>query len=452
MNLLAADGKYADVLEQVLYNGALAGVSLDGEKFFYVNPLASHGGHHRQGWFGCACCPPNVARFIAQAPGYVYAQDADGIYVNLYVAGTAKVKTKAGEVAITQETRYPWDGKVKIAVDPAQPARFTLAVRVPGWLEPPSDGDSLYRSPAVKDAGRMNIQVHGGGKTDCVGGGGYQRITRQWAKGDTVEFELPMPVRRVYAHPSVQADAGRVALQRGPVVYCFEAADNGKNIGSMYLPPDAALSAEHRPDLLGGVTVIRGRASVRTGDGPPQTADLTAIPYFAWDHREAGPMAVWIAEKAEVARPVPKPTIASTSKASASHCHGADALPAMNDQMDPANSADHGIPRMTWWDHRGTKEWVQYDFAAPAKVGGVEVYWFDDTGVGQCRVPQSWRLLAKTGGKWEPVAGSSEFGVAKDRFNRVTFTPVTAEGLRIEVELQPKVSGGILEWRVIPAP
>jgi len=303
MFLLTGDPKYVDHLERVIYNGFLSGVSLDGEKFFYVNPLASAGKHHRQPWFGCACCPVNVVRFLPSLPGYAYAQDAQTIYVNLYVAGTAQVKHKAGDVVIRQETRYPWDGKVKITVTPAQPARFTLALRIPGWLAPSPDPDALYQPAAVKDAGGMNLNVRAGGKTDCVGGGGYQRITREWAGGDTVEIDMPMPVRRVYAHPQVKDDVGRVALARGPVVYCLEGADNGKALASLYLPPDAPLAAEHKADLLGGVTVIKAKALLRAADGqPPAPADLVAIPYYAWDHRAPGPMMVWMAEKPDVAR------------------------------------------------------------------------------------------------------------------------------------------------------
>jgi hypothetical protein len=449
MFLLTGDARYVDVVERVIYNGFLSGVSLDGEKFFYVNPLASRGNHHRQPWFGCACCPVNVVRLVPSLPGYVYAQDAEGIYVNLYVGSTAKVKSKAGEVAIAQETRYPWDGRVKITVDPAPAAAFTLAIRIPDWCRPSSQPDGLYRMPGLAQEKPVTMKVNGKdlGKLELQKG--YVRISRQWRGGDTVELDLPMPVRRVYTHPEVKADAGRVALQRGPVVYCFEAADNGKDLGSTYLPPDAPLAAEHRPDLLGGVTVIKTEGCVRqTGPASPKPAGLVAVPYYAWDHREAGPMMVWLAEKPDAAQAPPKPTIASTSRISASHMWGADTAQALSDQIEPKSSGDESIPRHTWWDHRGTKEWVQYDFARPAKVSSVEVYWFDDTGRGSCRVPQSWRLLANAGGEWRPVEGASEYGVAKDRYNRVTFAPVEASGLRIEADLAPKFSGGILEWRV----
>jgi len=452
MNLLTGEGRCADVLERVLYNGFLSGVSLDGEKFFYVNPLASKGTHHREPWFGCACCPVNVARILPSVPGYVYAYDTEGgIYVNLYAAGGGRIARKdAPAVEIRQETAYPWDGAVHIRVEPEKPCTFTLSLRIPAWCWPNDGPDDLYRTPPLKDEVQPTVKVSNkDAKVELDRQKGYARIRQEWGHGAAVELLLPMPVRRVYAHPEVKADAGRVALQRGPVVYCIEAADNGKSMDNLYLPADAPLEAEHRPDLLGGITVIKGKALLRQADGePPRPVDLTAVPYYAWDHRAAGPMMVWIPEKPEAARAIPKPTVASESRVTASHVNPNDGLGAANDQVDPANSNDHKVPRMTWWAHVGTAEWIQYDFARPARVSSVEVYWFDDTGQGQCRVPKSWRLLYRKDGKWEPVAGASAYGVERDKFNRVTFTPVETDGLRIEVQLAPNASGGVLEWRV----
>ena len=449
MVLMTGDARYADVLERVIYNGFLSGVSLDGEKFFYVNPLASKGNHHRQAWFGCACCPVNVVRFLPSLPGYVYAWDADGIYVNLYAAGTATVARKGGAVALTQETRYPWDGKVKIKVDPEAPGALALNVRIPGWTKAAAQGDDLYRIAPVKDELPVTVKVNGEAAANLDVVKGYARLSREWKKGDVVELDMPMPVRRVYTHPQVKADAGRVALQRGPVVYCAEAVDNGQAMPSMYLPAEAALAAEQRPDLLGGITVIKGKAAIRTADpAQAQTADLTAIPYYAWDHRAPGAMMVWIPEDPAPARPMPKPTVASTSKVTASHVWQVDHLEAVSDQVEPKSSGDLSIPRFTWWDHCGTTEWIQYEFAKPRKVSSVEVYWFDDTGTGQCRVPKSWRLLSKAGDKWEPVKDASGYGADRDKYNRVTFAPVETGGLRIEAALQAGFSGGILEWRV----
>ena len=448
MSLGHGHARYADILERALYNGFLSGISLDGETFFYVNPLASNGNRHRQQWYGCSCCPTNVVRVIPSVPGYVYATDSNAVYANLYVASTARVKHKGGTVTLKQETRYPWDGTVKIALAPERPGEFTLALRIPAWASGETRTNGLYRLASSVTPPPVGIRINGEPIGKRVMKAGYALLARTWKKGDTVELDLPMGVCRVYAHEKVKADAGRVALQRGPLMYCFEGADNGKYLPHAYLPADAPIEAEHRPDLLGGVTVLLAKGKVRREDGPDTAVTLTAVPYYGWDHREPGPMMVWIPEKREAARAVPKPTVASESKASASHCFPSDGAAAMNDQVLPKSSIGHEIPRLTWWDHRGTTEWVQYDFAAPAKVSSVEVYWFDDTGRGGCRVPKAWRVLYRADGKWRPAPGASARGVEKDAFNCVTFDAVETDGLRLEVELQPKFSGGILEWRV----
>jgi DUF1680 family protein len=292
---LHADGKFADVIERVIYNGMLSGVSLQGDKFFYVNPLASKGDAHRQTWFGCACCPTNVVRFLPSIPGYIYATDDAGIWVNLYIASTARIKTKAGEVGVTQKTDYPWSGKVAITVNPTQPAEFDVSVRIPQWWS---------CTPSIKVAGEPLLDF----KTDK----GYLRLHREWKPGDTLELDLPMPIERVESHPSVVADRGRVALQRGPLVYCLEAVDNGGSVFNLVLPRDSKLTAGGKQaDLLGGVVTIKGEAlAVEPADWKnklyqplpaAKPVEMTAIPYYAWDHRAPGEMAVWIPESATLA-------------------------------------------------------------------------------------------------------------------------------------------------------
>ncbi|MCE5267267.1 MAG: glycoside hydrolase family 127 protein [Planctomycetaceae bacterium] len=268
LNLMHGDAQYADVLEQAAYNGILSGVGMDGKHFFYVNPLASDGKHHRQPFFACACCPSNVVRFIPSLPGYVYAVGDDGIVVNLYVAGEAKIVRGDGTVTLTQETDYPWDGRVKLTVRPQKPDEFTIALRIPGWCR----GAKLAINGTPVDSTKIT--------------NGYARLQRRWQAGDTVALDLPMPVERIEANPHVQADLGRVAIRRGPIVYCLEAVDNGGSLRNVALARDPQFSTEHRKDLLGGVTVIKGLAS----DG----RRLTAMPYYAWDHRAAGEMAVWL--------------------------------------------------------------------------------------------------------------------------------------------------------------
>jgi len=450
LNLLHGDAQYADVLERTLYNGILSGIGLDGKQFFYVNPLTSGGNHHRQPFFGCACCPSNVVRLVPSVPGYVYATSAEAIYVNLYVAGTATVSVKGTKVKLTQETNYPWDGKVRIAIKPEKPTEFELCLRIPEWCP----GGHQWTAKTRVRAGESR------GATSTAGG--YLRSRRTWDDGE-VDLSLPMPVQRIEAHPRVKADAGRVALQRGPIVYCFEAADNGP-VRNIVLARDPKFTTEHRPDLLGGVTVIK--AQTRKG------TTVTAIPYYAWDHRKPGEMIVWVRQdgkspappaddpawQQKLYRPLDPaslgpsepPSLADRITATASHCDAfGGTLSALCDGIEPKNSCDHDVPRFTWYDRRGTKEWAQYDFDAPQKLSEVSVYWFDDGRLKRdCRLPQSWQLLYKEGAQWKPVRGASPYGVAMDKYNRVTFDPIETTALRIEAQLQPGWSAGILEWKV----
>ncbi len=457
MFLLHGDGKYIDVLERTIYNGFLSGISLSGDRFFYPNPLASDGKYKfnqgstvRNPWFGCSCCPVNVVRFIPSIAGYVYAARDNSVYVNLYVGGSGRVPVEGGEVKLTQETRYPWDGKVKITVDPGEAREFELCVRIPGWVRGrPVPGD-LYRY-SIMPAADWRIRVNGEAVASAATGG-YSRIMRSWSPGDAVEVDFPMVISRVVSHESVEANKGLVAIERGPIVYCVEGADHDGRVTDLFLPENAGMKAEHRPGLLGGVTVIKAKArrAHRDADGNvvSQSAGMTMIPYYAWCHRGANEMAVWLPREMTGARVAPMPTLASESRATSSHTWQADHIDALSDQQEPRNSNDHDIPRFTWWDHRGTKEWVQYEFKEPAAVSSVSVYWFDDTGRGQCRVPANWRLLHREGGQWKPVEGPSAYGVARDRYNVLSFEEVTTDALRIEVQLRSSFSGGILEWKV----
>jgi len=307
MNLLHGHGRYADVLERALYNGFLSGVSLDGTKFFYVNPLASDGNHHRKEWYGCSCCPTNVARVLPSVPGYVYATDKEAIYANLYAAGRAEIDHPAGRVVLTQETRYPWDGRIAINVEAEKPATFTLVLRIPAWATGETRTDDLYRLEPCGDVELKPVLAINGERVeqpsdDANRHDGYWRIHRRWQSGDVVTLQLPMPVYRVHANDQVEANRGRVALQRGPLVYCFEGCDN-RQLEHAYLPKDASVAIEHRPKLLGGVTVIEAEGKVRRPNGRDQDVRLTAVPYYAWDHREAGPMRVWMPQARELVEP-----------------------------------------------------------------------------------------------------------------------------------------------------
>jgi DUF1680 family protein len=314
MFLTTGEAKYIDVLERALYNGLISGVSLDGKLFFYPNPLASHGQHKRSPWFGCACCPGNMTRFVASVPGYVYAKKAEKLYVNLFVAGTGTVDMDGNPVKITQETQYPWNGRVKLTIEPERPAKFTIAIRTPGWTQNKPVPSDLYRY-AEKRRHIMNLTYtnhepkEGFNVHDPIGAkDGFAYIDQRWERGDVIELDFAMPVRRVLAHDNVEANRGRVAIERGPILYCAEWPDNDGHVHNLVLPDNAELTTEHREDLLGGVTVVTGEAiSVsedKDGKLVKKPQQITAIPYCVWAHRGPGEMAVWLARneaKAEIA-------------------------------------------------------------------------------------------------------------------------------------------------------
>jgi DUF1680 family protein len=285
---LECDSRYADVMERALYNGVISGVSLDGEKFFYENPLASTGTHHRQAWFGCACCPPNIARLLASLGSYIYSQNDNGLAVHLYAQGEMSTTLADGTpITLRQQTAYPWDGAVCLTLSPAAMAEFTLCLRIPGWCRV------------------ATIAVNGTAITPRIVRG-YAVIHRQWQPGDTIELTFAMPVELIAAHPSVGEDAGRVALQRGPVVYCVEDVDHAVSVHALRLSTDTSFTTRFDPELLNGVVVIEGEAI--TSDPAnwhgvlyqPATAVVThptplrAIPYATWDNRAPGAMAVWL--------------------------------------------------------------------------------------------------------------------------------------------------------------
>jgi DUF1680 family protein len=443
MFLMTGEAKYADVVEREAYNGLLSGVSLGGDRFFYVNPLGSKGNHHRVPWFDCSCCPTNIVRYIPALGERVYAQRDNDLYTVLYVGSTATVSLRDGKVKLTQETNYPWEGKIRIKVEPERPFAFGVNLRIPGWV---SGGYRLWVNGQREEEEERPTKARLGW---------YTRVERTWKAGDTVELELPMEVERVHADPHVKADAGRVALQRGPIVYCLEGVDNGGRVRNLCLPRDAKLTAAFEKDLLRGVVVVRGEALAVTRDKDDKLTTrpvpLRAVPYSTWDNRKPGEMVVWLPETPGLAELPGEDGVTSGGiRIRASHCWPNDTLTALNDGLLPKSSNDHTIPRMTWWDHRGTTEWVSYRFPQARTVSRCAVYWFDDTGVGSCRVPAEWRLLWRDGDAWRPVSlgRGSRYGTAADHFNRVTFAPVTTRELRLEVKLQPEFSAGILEWTV----
>ncbi|MDR0750805.1 MAG: glycoside hydrolase family 127 protein [Tannerellaceae bacterium] len=268
MNQFTGDATYIDVLERSMYNGALAGISLAGDRFFYVNPLASKGGHHRQAWYGCACCPSQVSRFLPSVGNYIYGLSTDALWVNLYIGNTAGFEINGKAVRLRQETGYPWDGAVTLAIESVSaPLKEAIRLRLPGWCA----------SYTIAVNGEAIASPH----TDK----GYAVINREWKAGDQITLSFDMPVEVVAADLRVTANAGKRAIQRGPLVYCVEEADNRDGFDRIALAPETMYQAEFRPSLLGGVTAVTATGNDRS---------FTLIPYYAWDNREAGEMNVWM--------------------------------------------------------------------------------------------------------------------------------------------------------------
>jgi DUF1680 family protein len=280
------DAKYIDVLERTLYNALLSGISLNGDSFFYPNPLESQGGHRRSQWFSCACCPSNIVRFIPQVPGYVYAQQENRIYINLFVDSSVTIKVGDNTILLNQSTQYPWDGNVRITVAPGRPGKFTLCIRIPGWAQNQPVPSDLYRY--TDECGeKVNLQINGK-PTDLNIDKGFVYIERNWEKGDVIELRLSMPVRRVIGNEKIKDDTGKVALQRGPIVYCVEWMDNNGHALNINLPDSTEFGTEYREDMLNGVVVILGKATQE------KQQDFLAIPYYTWANRGPGEMAVWL--------------------------------------------------------------------------------------------------------------------------------------------------------------
>ncbi|MHC4751952.1 MAG: glycoside hydrolase family 127 protein [Planctomycetota bacterium] len=447
MFLMHNDAKYIDVLERVLYNAALSGISMKGDRFFYPNPLESIGQHARSAWFGCACCPSNVARFIPSVPGYAYAYKNNDVYVNLFIGGDVTIETINNKVKLTQRTQYPWKGIVNISVEPERSDKFAIYIRVPGWAQNQPVPSDLYKFQKTTHE-KVALKINGKRVSPNIQRG-FACIERKWQKGDTIELSLPMPVRRVVAHPNIKADRDKVVLQRGPIVFCLEWPDNDGKVLNLVIPDHAKLKAEYRPGLLNDIMVVTGEAQIvkrmLEGDIVPATEKkFTAIPYYAWAHRGRGEMTVWPARKPRAARPEPADTLTYRSKTTASFVHVS--LDAIKDQILPESSSDSSVLQLDFWPHKGTTEWIQFEWEEKHEISSVKVYWFDDTGAGECRVPESWKVLYRDGeGNFKLINNNSSYHTEKNTFNKVDFELVKTDGIKIEIMLQDGWSAGMQE-------
>ena len=458
MFLATGESKYVDVYERALYNGVMSGVSLSGDKFFYDNPLESMGQHERARWFGCACCPGNVTRFVASIPHYVYATRQDDIFVNLYVQGKADINTLYNKVSLTQTTQMPWEGDVTIDVNPKKSKTFAIRLRIPSWTLDRPVANDLY---TFTDKGKgMDVSVNGQ-KVSAQQEDGYLVITRKWKKGDRIQLSLPMDVRKVIANDNVEDDRGKMALQRGPIVYCLEGVDQeGQTVFDKFILKDSKIFCHYEASLLNGVVTLLGTAGSLDRDGHLRKVSFKAIPYSTWNNRGASQMAVWIPTSPQYATAMPDSTIASKARCVTLQRAIQNDAPesadqegwawGVNDQWEPKRSSDVSKPYHYWWLKFGGEVNIAYKFEEPTEVNNVQVYWLDfDHYDGNFRVPASWRLSYLTeDNRWVDVEALSPYTVRKDCYNSVDFKPVTTKGLKITATLQEKQSGGILEWKV----
>ena len=447
--LLHGESKYYDVLERTLYNGLISGVSLDGGGFFYPNPLESIGQHQRQPWFGCACCPSNICRFIPSLPGYIYATKGSDVYVNLFMSNNSDLTVNGRKVSLSQETRYPWNGDIAITVDNNKAGQWTMKVRVPGWVRNQVVPSNLYEYSDGKRLG-YSISVNGE-KVESELQNGYFCIDRKWKKGDVVRVHFDMEPRTVKANYKVEADRGRISVERGPIVYCAEWPDNDFDVLSIIMNREPKFELVERPDLLYGLNQLKTDAQVLSYDDNgrlvAEDVKLTMIPYYAWCHRGSGSMAVWLPQELTATRPTMPATLASVSKLEASTI--TSSLNSIADRLVPKDEFDRSMPYYHWWPAQATTEWMTYEFPEPATIQSSTVYWFDDGPWGGCRVPKWWKVYyMDEAGEWQEVRNADKYGTEKGCANTVNFDPVTTTKVKLEVRQPDDNSAGLFEWEV----
>ncbi len=464
MFLLHRDAKYLDVAEVALYNNALAGMNFAGDRFFYVNPLAAdgsrpfnHGHAGRAPWFGTACCPTNLARLVPQVPGMIFATDDAGLYLGLYAASRTTLTLAGVPTEVIEETKYPYDGRVTVSLRPERPATFAVRLRIPTWTSDRFVPGELYRYAAGAKASPVELQVNGKRVENFQSVNGFALLEREWKKGDRIKLNLPMPVRASQCRDEVEANRGRIAVTRGPLVYCAESVDNEQHVFNYLLRAENVASrVDERMISIAGHDVLAVTVDAQRTDAARalQAAALTLIPYFAWDNRGVSSMEVWIPDNEQTLRDnviLVSDNARRFKAAKASHTFAEDSEIAIIDGRLPKDSTDTSIPRWTSWPERGEPQTVELELAKPTSVRTIEVYWYDDHGGVQ--VPERWTLEVERAGAWEPFAlyNTDAYGVAADQYNVVhPAEPATVERLRLKMWPQVNAAVGILEVVVEP--
>jgi hypothetical protein len=352
------------------------------------------------------------------------------------------------EVSVSQKTNYPWDGKVELSVNPESATKFTLKIRIPGWALNEAIPGGLYKF-STDNYENVKILVNGE-NTEMIIQNGYAEINKKWKKEDKVEVHFPMPVRTVTSYEGIMENIGKIAFQRGPVIFCAEWPDNNTgNLLNFVVNKNKALTTEFIPALLNGVQVIKtsGSQTKKTIKGKIELLpeeSITLIPYAFWNNRGPGQMMVWLPTSPERAHPLPAPTIAYKSRVRSSKM--TKALASVNDQVEPRSSNDSSVEYYHWFPNKNQWEWVEYDFEKPETISRSKVYWFDDGPDGGCRIPDEWEILYLTDNIWKSAKTKTSYVVSKDKWNTISFEPVKASAVKIKVKLNKDFSGGIHEW------
>ena len=466
MFLMEKDAKYMDVAEVALLNNVLAGVNLEGNRFFYINPLEAdgitpfnHGMRGRSPWFGTACCPSNLARLIPQVPGMTYATTHNEIYCSFYAGNTTTLSLESGKVGLKQVTEYPFSETIKWEVTPEKNGQsFSMNFRIPTWTGNQFVPGELYfysdkaiTSSKQNDADGWVIRVNGKDTSaDLVKG--FAKINRKWKKGDIVELYLPMPLQFSKSIDKVDENRGLVCLSKGPLIYAAEGIDNDDILPNVFISdiPETFKLSTYTEGLMNRIPKVEIPAREKTESGNKEI-ELTLLPYYAWNNRGDGSMMTWLPESAS-ARPYIDRHIQMHGKfksLEASYTYRGDNLVAVADNEIPTSSSDKGVKRWTSWGEQGKNQWIEITLEKPTDIQSISVYWFDD-GTGTL-VPQEWSLMYEENGSLKkfPLYITDAYNAFKDQFNMVhPAHQIITNKIRLLMKPQPEKAIGILEINI----
>ncbi len=451
------DAQYFDVAEVALLNNSLAGVNMDGDRFFYVNPLEAdgirlfnHGNAGRAPWFDCACCPSNIARIMPQVSGYMYAATDSELYCLLYGSNQTEINLAQGQVKVIQISDYPFDGKIQLTLHPETPQDFTVKLRIPTWAQDQFVPGALYKYIG-EPAAPWTLTVNGKAVESSVEKG-FVSLSATWTDGDIIELNLPMPLRYSVCDPQVTANCDRIAVSRGPLVYCAEETDNQGLVQRFVLPEALSTGAASYENFTEGKLNGMVKATIpveEVSEDSLQISTMTLVPYFAWNNRGNGSMNVWFPRTKALA----EAALAEASfdrekygKVVASSCGDGDSVEALTDGRKPQNARDTTLPRWSSAPQVEGPHTVTLKFPNTQKVESLGVYWAEDGG--DLAVPEAWTMEALVDGSWKPfkLYVTDFFGVDKDMY--VVVHPsedLICAGLRLTITPEPGKSVGLLD-------